>query len=84
MADEIKGLSPFQLGEMGPFAMVPPETVALLKLPIGITPLYEASQALQAAYGKDIVIRTDAGLHGWIVMARPTEGEGSRDSQPNQ
>lgn len=46
--------------------------VALLRLPVSVTPLYELTEKLAAAYGDDLVIRTDAGIEGWLTIAQPT------------
>jgi hypothetical protein len=55
--------------------LLPPTTVALLKLPVSIAPLAETTSALRKAYGDDIVIRTDTGISGWMVLATDTSSE---------
>lgn len=49
---------------------VPPETVAVLKLPIPLDALTGIVTVLERTYGPDLVIRTDAGIEGWMVIAR--------------
>lgn len=64
----------------GPWAMTwaPPETVAVLGLPVSIDGLVAVTKALETAYGKDLVIRTDvSGVDGWILIARPESGDPS-------
>lgn len=54
--------------------------VALVRLPVAITPLVDVTKALSAAYGPDLVFRTDTGLDGWAVISRPAPG----GEQPNE
>ncbi|WP_314429610.1 hypothetical protein [Microbacterium lacticum] len=49
--------------------------VALVRLPVGVTALYEISMALDKHLGPDLVIRTDTGIDGWCVISKP-EPEG--------
>lgn len=66
-------LDPIDFGFMGPIRLpVPPEAVALLKLPVSVTPLYEISKHLGAAYGPDLVIRYDLTIDGWLVICTPS------------
>lgn len=51
---------------------VPPETVAVLRLPVSIDGAVAVTRVLEKAYGPGLVIRTDAGLDGWMVVARST------------
>lgn len=53
-----------------PILPVPPGAVAVLRLPIPIDGLYALNLALVEAYGPGLVVRTDAGLDGWMVVAR--------------
>lgn len=50
---------------------VPPETVALLRMPIPLGSLGSVVAGLKGTYGEGLVIRTDAGIDGWLVIARP-------------
>lgn len=45
--------------------------VALLRLPIGVTPMYEIVGAIDKHLGPGLVFRTDTGIQGWAVIARP-------------
>lgn len=57
---------------------VPTEVIALLRMPISITPLAEIVPRLDAAYGQGLVIRTDLAIEGWLVIALPqSQGSGS-------
>lgn len=57
-----------------PVVPVDDTVVALIRMPVGITPLHEISMALNEHLGPDLVIRSDTGLHGWFVLARPEQG----------
>jgi len=50
---------------------VPPETVALLRMPIPLGSLGDVVTGLKGTYGEGLVIRTDAGITGWMVIATP-------------
>ena len=50
---------------------VPAETVALLRMPIPLGSLGSVVTGLKGTYGEGLVIRTDAGIDGWLVIARP-------------
>ena len=52
-----------------PTVPVPANTVALLRLPASITPLYQVTQKLSDMYGPNLVILTDTHLDGWMVIA---------------
>lgn len=52
---------------------VPPETVALLRMPIPLGSLGPIVTGLKGTYGEGLVIRTDAGIEGWLVIARPAD-----------
>lgn len=64
------------LGEVvapGNWAMrwAPAEAVAVLGLPVSIDGLVAVTKALETAYGKGLLIRTDQqGVDGWIVITR--------------
>lgn len=66
---------------VGPITLpVPPETVALLRMPLPLTALSDVIHGLQATYGDGLVVRTDTGIEGWMVIARPDskpDGSGS-------
>lgn len=51
---------------------VPPETVAVFKYPLPLDALGGFVKMLERSYGAGLVIRTDAGIDGWMVVARPT------------
>jgi hypothetical protein len=62
-----------EIAAPGNWAMqwAPAETVAVLGLPVSIDGLVAVTKALEVAYGKGLVIRTDQqGADGWIVVAR--------------
>ena len=58
-----------------PEVPVDDRVVALVRLPVGVTALYEISKALDKHLGPDLVIRTDTGIVGWCVISKP-ESEG--------
>lgn len=45
--------------------------VVMLRLPVSVTPLYELTKKLSAAYGEGLVVRTDTGIDGWLAIALP-------------
>lgn len=45
--------------------------VALVRLPVSLTNLPKITAALVAEHGDDLVIRTDTGIAGWVVLSRP-------------
>lgn len=49
---------------------VPDETVALLRIPMWVGGLSQIVDGLKALYGPDLLILTDVGLNGWMVIAR--------------
>lgn len=51
--------------------------VALIRLPVGITPLHDIATALDRHLGPGLVFRTDTGIHGWAVIARPVDASAS-------
>lgn len=60
---------------LSPALPVPSGTVAVLRLPMPVDGLVELMPALAEAYGPDLVIVTDAGLDGWMVVARKDDPE---------
>lgn len=58
-----------------PEVPVDDQVVALVRLPVGVTALYEISKALDQHLGPDLVIRTDTGLGGWCVISKPQPGD---------
>jgi hypothetical protein len=59
-----------------PHVPVDERVVALVRLPISVTAIYEVSTALDKHLGPDLVFRTDTGIQGWAVLARPATTEG--------
>jgi hypothetical protein len=57
---------------------VPPETVALIRMPVSIDGMAAIVRELTAAYGPGLVIRMDVSLAGWTVIARPANGLDTR------
>lgn len=51
---------------------VPAEAIALLRMPVALGSLTELIAGLKGTYGDGLVIRTDAGVTGWMVIAVPT------------
>lgn len=66
-------------GVIGPDVdlLVPPETVAMLKMPVPLGSLGPLVQGLKGTYGDGLVIRTDAGINGWMVIAVSSPGDAS-------
>ena len=70
MSDTFGGM----VNATGNWAMqwAPTESVAMVKVPVSIDGLVGVTRALEAAYGKGLVIRTDQqGIDGWLLVARP-------------
>lgn len=63
--------------EIMPEVPVDGRVVALVRLPVGVTALYEISMALDKHLGPDLVIRTDTGIAGWCVISKPEPGDPS-------
>lgn len=55
---------------------VPAETVALLRMPVALGALSPLIQGLKGTYGEGLVVRTDAGIDGWMVIAAPSDEKG--------
>lgn len=49
--------------------------VVLVRLPLSIDALGELSEPLRKEFGDDLVIRTDTGIDGWLVYARPASAD---------
>jgi hypothetical protein len=72
-------VSIFEGVTLGPITLpTPPETVTLVRMPIALDVLAPIVEALTLAFGEGLVIRTDTGIDGWLVIARPK----SQDSGP--
>ncbi len=58
-----------------PAVPVDDTVVALIRLPVGLTPLHEIATVLDKHLGPGLVFRTDTGIQGWAVFARPDDRE---------
>lgn len=62
-----------------PTVPVDESVVALVRLPLGVTPMYDIASSLDRHLGPGLVFRTDTGIQGWAVIARPGPTDGSAD-----
>lgn len=60
---------------------VPDESIALLRMPVALGSLSELIAGLKGTYGDGLVIRTDAGITGWMVIARTDSDDSARAEQ---
>ncbi|MBQ9917385.1 MAG: hypothetical protein IJO71_09345 [Microbacterium sp.] len=60
-----------------PTVPVDESVVALVRLPLGVTPMYDVAMTLDKHLGPGLVFRTDTGIQGWAVIARPEHADGS-------
>ena len=71
--------SPFEdLPAVGLTVPVDDRVVALLRLPMAITPLYEITRVMTKHLGSNLIFRTDTGIDGWAVVSRPEEAPDAR------
>lgn len=55
-----------------PTVPVDESVVALVRLPVGLTMLHDVATALDTHLGPGLVFRTNTGIQGWAVIAKPT------------
>jgi hypothetical protein len=60
-----------------PTVPVDESVVALVRLPLGVAPMYDIATVLDKHLGPGLVFRTDTGIAGWAVIARPEHTNGS-------